>query len=146
MSYEYFLKYLPQILDIAIPLLLLALTWGAAEVARFVRGRTRSGAVQDAILRLNDAAYAVVAQMAQGTAGSLKAAAADGKLTPDEIQAIKLEAYNAVISYIGHSGRMELIDLFGSSAMETMIKAKLEQAVLDMKSTPVGVGGQSEPD
>lgn len=140
-----YIKYLPQVLDILVPLLLVVLAWAAAEGARYVRTRTQAGVVQDALLRLDDAAFAVVSQIAQGTAAQLKEAAADGKLTPEEITAIKHEAYNAFLSYLGANGRSQMITLFGEDALANMIKAKIEQAVLDTKAssldkkaTPVG--------
>lgn len=141
MNVSDYIKYLPQVLDIVVPLLLLALTWGAAEAARYIRSRVQAAVVQDALLRLDDAAFAVVSQIAQGTAGKLKEAAADGKLTPEEIAAIKREAYDSFLSYLGANGKAQMVTLFGEEALANMIKAKIEQAVLDTKAplaAPVG--------
>lgn len=81
---------------------------------------------------LNGAVVDVVKKLNQTTVEGLKAAAADGKLTSEEITTIGKTARIDIITIIGPAGLAALRDAYGD--LDALITAKIEAAVSDVKT------------
>lgn len=128
-----------KVLEILSPLLLAALTWLAAKVAQLISAKVKNEYLRGVLVRLDDAVLAAVREVHQVTVEALKAANADGKLTPEEKAQVKAKAIEAVKSHLGMKGLGELAKVLGlgGDAVEKMLSTRVEAAVHDLKRSRV---------
>ncbi len=126
--------FLVQAIDVLQPLLLLILTWVSVVVANWLRARVKNEYAQGALLRLEDAVLTVVKELEQTITADLREAASDGKIDSDEAKKILVTAVDRVKAYLGKRGVADLKSIADTAALEAMIEAKIEAAVLDLKN------------
>lgn len=89
--------------------------------------------IKSAISSAEDCVTTVVLEMAQTVVDDLKAKSADGKLTEDEIKAIKAAAFEKVKKLISGDIYATLSTVF--SDVEAWLKCKIEAEVKKLKMT-----------
>lgn len=124
---------LPQAIDALSPILLALLSLLAALAARWVNAHVSNLYLRGALLRLDDAVYAVVRELHQTLVPELRAAAKDGSISTAEAAKLQAIAAEKLRSYLGAKGVAELERVFDRAAIEKIIAAKIEAAVLETK-------------
>lgn len=133
---------LPKLLEAVLPLLGLLASWGAVELTKLIKAKTKNEALAGALTRLNDVVFGVVKELNQTIVAGLKDANADGKVTKEEADQIKANALAKVKSYIGPKGIDEILFVLGlkdESALDAFISSKVEAAVGDVKASTSAV-------
>lgn len=126
--------FMKQALDALAPLLLALLSLLAALAARWMNAHVSNLYLRGALLRLDDAVLAIVQELAQTTVADIRDAVGnDGKLTEEEIVEIKSTALERLKEYLGKKGLDELKRVFDGAALERIMAAKIEAAVLSTK-------------
>jgi hypothetical protein len=122
-------------LQILSPVLLAGLTWLAARVAALIRVRIESEYLRGALIRLDDAILTATKELQQTVVAEVKAAAADGKITPAERERIKRTAVTNAKSHLGPRGIAEIARVLGlpNGALDDLIGSKVEAAVHDLR-------------
>lgn len=137
-----------KILEVLSPVLLAALTWLAAKVAQLIHAKVKNEYLRGVLVRLDDAVLVAVREVHQVTVEELKAASADGKLTPDERARVKQVAVDAVKSHLGKRGLAELAKVLGlgDGLIDKLLGTRVEAAVHDLKQARANpIGGVSGP-
>ena len=101
----------------------LVLVW----VKNYVKAKTNSSLVENALTRISNTTETVVASLGQTVAQSLKEAAADGKLTKDEAAELRDKAYASVMTLLPEALKQQAT--LGVADLNQLIFAKIEQAV-----------------
>jgi hypothetical protein len=122
-----------QVAATIVPALLALLTYGCLVATRWLRARTESEYLQGVLDRLDEAVVDVVAELEQTLVADLRAAGADGKIDAGEIAAIRERATAGVLDYLGPKGLKMAERVLDREALERVITAKIERAVLEMK-------------
>lgn len=125
-----------KLIEILAPILMAALTYAAARLSLYIQAKTKNEWLKGALVRLDDAVVTVVREIQQTVVDAIKAANADGKITPAEITEIKEAALKAVKTHLGTKGLLELAKILGLSdgALDGLITSKIEAAVHDLKA------------
>jgi hypothetical protein len=134
-----------KVLEILSPVLLAALTWVSAKVAQLISAKVKNEYLRGVLGRLDDAVLAAVREVQQVTVDAIKAASADGKLTPEERARVKQVAIDAVKSHLGAKGLAELARILGleDGAIDKLLSTRVEAAVHDLKVARAKVNGVS---
>lgn len=107
-------------------------SWGAIEVTKYVKSKTKNEAANDAISHICHTVETTVASLNQTLVPALQQAASDGKLTAKDGSMLKKIAMNKVRSQlptaIENSARLAVNSVNG------LVEAKIEQAVGEHKS------------
>jgi len=121
-------------LEALAPLLVALVSWAAWQGSRLISTKIDSERARVVLERLNHAAFSVVASLQQSVVDGLKAAAEDGKLTPEEIAEIKERALDEVIRHLGgekgaakHAASLGLEMEDFEHVIETRIEAEVQQ-------------------
>jgi hypothetical protein len=124
-----------RVFELLSPLLLAALTWTAARGAQLITAMVKNEYLRGVLVRVDTAILAVVREIQQVTVDTIKAARADGKLTPEERAGIQKAALDAVKSYLGPKGLAEITRIFGLDTLgvERFLTTRVEAAVHDLK-------------
>lgn len=127
------------IIQIGSPLLIATLTWLAGKLAQLVQARVKNEYVRGVLLRLDDAVLTVVREIHQVSVDALKAAAPDGKLTPEVKAMVKRAALDAIKKNLGVKGLSQLVKVLGinTEAVDKLIGTRVEAAVHDLKHARV---------
>lgn len=96
-----------------------------------VTAKIRDTNIRHAVETVDNAATTIVYKLAQTTVDDLKAKAADGKLTEDEIAQLKADSLSEVKQLVGADVLDTLHTVFGDA--EAWITAKIEAAVKSLK-------------
>lgn len=114
-------------------------SWGVAELTRYIRAHTKNEHARAAMHEVGELAESVVRNLEQ----EFKRAGADGKLTPEEIQAIKrtacertMKAIPGVTQKALNMGVGALVEYIGGQVESKVFKVKAEQKFL--KRQPSG--------
>lgn len=102
---------------------------GIAAATRLLIAHTKNVRVQGILGRLDVASEAAVRQVAQTEADALKAAAADGKLTPEQAKAASLKALEIVKASLGDKGLADLKKILGVEDVAALIATHNEATV-----------------
>jgi hypothetical protein len=127
---------LAQVNDLLLPLLLSLLTWGSGEAIKWLRGRAQTDSYGTAMQRLGDAVVTVVAELQQTLVASLKAKAADGRLSAEDLATVRDAAIARVKNYLGPKGLALVLGALGigEADLRGLIIGKLEAAVAVSKA------------
>ncbi len=130
-------------LQVLSPVLLAGLTWLAARVAALIRVRIANEHLRGLLLRFQDAVLVATKDLQQTMVDEIKADSADGKISAAERQRIKAAAVANVKSHLGPKGVAELARILGlaDGALDSLIGAKVEAAVHDLRIVAGGVNG-----
>ena len=101
-------------------------TWGLAEVARFMRARVRNEETREALSRVMEAAQSVVAELEVSMRREL---AGTGKLSPAQAVALKRRAVNLVESQLDPGTRGTLTTAV-NGMLEEYLSGVVERALL----------------
>lgn len=132
-------ELLPEILAALSPLLLAVIAYGAKKLADLINAKVQSEALRNILIRTDTVVFAAVKELAQVTVDSLKEAAADGKITPEEAAKVKADALAKVKSYLGQPGLdalMQILGLKDAPTVDAYLSSKIEAAVRDVKAQP----------
>ena len=124
---------LEMILSICAPLLTLLLSWGAIVLTNTIRRKVGNDYARGVLERLADAAYLAVNVTQQTVVASLKASAADGKLTKGEATDALYAAKDHLKTYLGTKGVEALAEIVDSDMIEDAIEAAIESEIADRK-------------
>ena len=124
-----------QIADILVPaagtLVTALVSWIVAEVARYVRARTKNEAVANAMERIGHTVATTVAEIEQRVVPQVRAGLADGRLDKVEKMKLKALARHTVLARLAPQVRKEAAKAVGN--LDRFVNAKIEQAVLDLR-------------
>ena len=101
----------------------LALVW----VKKYVKTKTDSILVENALTRISNTTKTVVDSLGQTVAQSLKEAAADGKLTKEDAALLRDKAYASVMTLLPDMIKQQAA--LGVADLNQLVFAKIEQAV-----------------
>jgi hypothetical protein len=137
------------VFQIGSPVLIAVLTWVSTKLAQLIHARVKNEYLRGVLLRLDDAVLSVVREIHQVTVEALKAAAPDGKLTPEAKVMVKRAALDAIKKNLGARGLTQLTRVLGidGEAVDKLIGTRVEAAVHDLKyaRTLNGVSKGGEP-
>lgn len=127
-----------QLLAIIIPFAVTALsvltTWALYELKKYIKGRTDSQALDDAMLVLESVVQSTVAKINE----TIKEVGADGVITKAEAQMLKEAAMNAVNEQLPPATK-KILEI-GNKKLQDFISGKIEIAVLTTKRLKVDAG------
>lgn len=107
-------------------------SWGAIEVTKYVKAKTKNEAANDAISHICHTVETTVANLNQTLVPALQKASADGKLTANDADYLKAAAIQSVKNQlptaIENSARLAV------NSVNDLVEAKIEQAVGEHKS------------
>jgi hypothetical protein len=118
------------------PVLLAALSWLSLQAAGLIKAKVKHENVRGTLLRLDDAVFVAVRQIQQVLVDRLKAARVDGTLTADEGRQVKLATLEAVRSYVGPKGILEICRILGLKDVEfeRVLDPRVEAAVFELNA------------
>jgi hypothetical protein len=122
--------------------LLAALSWLSLQAAGLIKAKVKHENVRGTLLRLDDAVFVAVRQIQQVVVDQLKAASADGTLTADERRQVKMATLEAVRSYVGPKGVLEICRIMGlkDDELERVLGPRVEAAVFELNARKVTNG------
>ena len=117
------------------PVLLAGLSWLSVKAAQLISVKVMNEQLKAVLLRLDDAVLAAVREAQQVFVDKLKAASADGALTPDQRTQAKQAAIDSAKSQLGATGLAEVGKTFGleSTAVDKLLSTRVEAAVHHLK-------------
>ena len=107
-------------------------SWGLIELSKYVRTKTKNEAINEAISHVCHTVDTTVTDLAQTTVKELKAASAGGKLTLTDAQRVRATAIARIKSQV--PAAIQKTAAKGVTSLSDMIEAKIEKAVLELKS------------
>jgi hypothetical protein len=118
------------------PVLLAALSWLSLQAAGLIKAKIKHENVKGTLLRLDDAVFVAVRQIQQVIVDQLKAASADGTLTSAEREQVKVATLQAVRSYVGPKGLLEICKILGlgDGELECVLGPRVEAAVYELNA------------
>jgi hypothetical protein len=134
-------QLITTLIDIALPVLCGALTWGAAKAAAWFSAKTKNEYLTATAHRLYDAINTAVNEVEMTVKAEIKAAKADGVITKAEYMQIKASAVALAKTYLGPKGIKAIIEVLGidSALIDKFIGGKIEQSVKAMKDAAATV-------
>jgi hypothetical protein len=125
-----------KVFQLLSPVLLAGLSWLSVKAAQLITAKVKNEYLKGVLVRLDDAVFAAVREVQQMTVDSLKAASADGQLTPDERAKVKQAAIDSIKSHLGAKGIGEIASILGleDGAIDKLLSTRVEAAVHDLKS------------
>ncbi len=124
------------------PILLAALSWLSLQAAGLIKAKVKHENVRGILMRLDDAVFVAVRQVQQVVVDQLKAASADGTLTPEEGRQVKVATLEAIRSYVGPKGVLEICKILGlgDDELERVLGPRVEAAVFELNARRVTNG------
>jgi hypothetical protein len=124
------------------PILLAALSWLSLHAAGLIKTKVKHENVRGTLLRLDDAVFVAVRHIQQVVVDQLKAASADGTLTTEERRQVKVATLEAVRSYVGPKGVLEICKILGlgNDDLERVLGPRVEAAVFELNARRVTNG------
>ena len=125
-----------KVFQILSPVLLAGLSWLSVKAAQLISAKVKNEYLRGVLVRMDDAVLAAVREVQQVTVDSLKAASADGQLTPDERAKVKQAAIDSIKSHLGMKGISEAAKILGleDGAIDKLLSTRVEAAVHDLKA------------
>jgi hypothetical protein len=128
-------QFLNEAVTILVPaaggLLLALVSWALAELTRYVKRKTDSEAVNNAIARICAMTETTVAELNQTVVDGLRKAAADGHIDADEASDLKALALARIKQRMA-AGVLD-IAATGVADLNAFIAARIERAVREQK-------------
>ena len=122
-----------EMIKILTPVIVTVITglvsWGLAELAAFVRVKTKNENALAAVDSISKAVKNVVSEVGQ----EVKAAAVDGKFTPEERAAMKLLAIEKVNAQVSHVVQKNATRFVGD--LDAFIASRIEREVAKAKKS-----------
>jgi len=129
-------QILPELAPILATVITAALTWAAARLVVYIKAKTQATWLQGLLIRATDAVAVAVKAVVQTYSEAIKAAKADGKLTPEEAAQAKALGLAKAKELIGPAGIAQLVKILGldSGALDAWLGTRIEAAVHDTKA------------
>lgn len=125
----------PQIIDLAHPIVLAALSWLAVWAAKLIAAKTKNEYLAGVLHRTTDAAIAAVKEIEQTYVSAIRAGKADGKLTDDEKTKAREAAMASLKSHLGTRGLGELAKVLGGGdGLDKYLGTRMEAALHTIKA------------
>ena len=128
---------LTALLAALVPVIAILLKVLGQKLAAYIQTKIDNATAEGILMRLNEAAFGAVSEVWQTMGEAMKAAAADGKFTPEEKAALKAAAIASVKNEMGQNGIDTLLHVLGwdgdKSAADKVIGAKVEGAIARVK-------------
>lgn len=123
--------------EVLAPLFLAAITWAGTSLARYIQSKVKNEYLKNALTRLDDAVVNAVKFVQQTVVDAIRDANKDGVITDVEKANIKQKAIDAVKSYLGKKGLLEIAKILGldDGGLANLISQRIEAAVHDLKVT-----------
>lgn len=120
-----------DMVNVLAPIVTGLIAWVGLALRNYIAAHTKNEFLKGALIRLDDTILAVVREIEQTVIIGLKAASADGVVTPEEIADIKKQALDTVRAHLGPKGLADLAKVFGleGTALDAFISTKIEAAV-----------------
>lgn len=125
---------LSVVAQLAVAGLSVGLTWCVTRIAKTEKFKS----ISEVLTQLSTAVEDTVGELQQTVVDGLKAAASDGKLTPEEVSALNVKLLELVKSKMAQPA----IDLLSAAQIDinALIMGMAESAIQKMKSSAVPVG------
>lgn len=120
-----------DLLIVMLPFVSAGVTFALSALGLYYSGKFRGNKLVQAMVLLDRIVIDVVKELNQTVVADLKAARADGKLTPDEAAQIKHKAVNLVLNRLEGDAVLLLKTAWGP--LVDVIASKIEAAVFDCK-------------
>ncbi len=117
------------------PVLIAGLGWVGKKVADLIQAHVKNAYLRGTLIRLDYAAVNAVKEVEQTTAKAAREAAADGKISEQDVDRIKAAALSSAKAYLGKKGLGEVLGVLGLGEAEAhqVIGGRIESAVHDLK-------------
>jgi len=123
---------MPSLLTVAGTLVSGIVSWALVWAKKYAATKTTNALVDNALTRVSHTVETVVDGLTQTMVTSMKEKTADGRLTTEEALLLKSEALNSVKQQL--PAAIQDNAKLGVNNLDTFIKTKIEQAVLNQKS------------
>jgi hypothetical protein len=129
-------------LEVLSPLLIAGLSWLALKATQLITAKVKNEYLRGVLVRLDDAVLVAVREVQQVTVDGLKAASADGQLTPEERAKVKETALSTIKSHLGAKGLAEVANILGleNGTLDKLLSTRVEAAVHDLKAARTTLG------
>jgi hypothetical protein len=123
------------VFQIGSPVLIAILSWLATKLAQLIQARVKNEYLRGVLVRLDDTVLTVVREIQQVSVDTIKAAAPDGKLTPDVKATLKQAAVGAIKQHLGSQGVADVARVLGidGDGVDRLIGTRVEATVHDLK-------------
>lgn len=129
-----------ELLKVAIealtPVLLAVVSWLGYQASQLISTKVKNGRAKAVLNRLAEATTTTVSALQQTVVAAMKEKAADGKLTPEEVEELKELALDEIVKHLGgDTGAAKQAKALGldMEAFESMIETKVEASIADRK-------------
>lgn len=131
-----FSEIVSHLVEMALPILFGALTWGATKAASWLSAKAKNEYAKGAIGRLNESVVTAVREVEMTVKTEIKDRKADGVLSKQDYEHIKASAVAIAKTYLGAKGVKEIVSVLGidSALIDKLIGGKVEVAVSEMKA------------
>jgi len=128
-------QLVPHLADALVTVVLALITLIAARLSAYLREAGKGERLASAMLRLNDAVGTAVREIEQTVRPLVVAAAADGRITPEEAAQLKDAAMASARRYMGAHVGADLKKILGVTEddFDRLLDAKVEAAVHDLR-------------
>lgn len=136
-------ELMQEVIVILQPLLMTALTAAVAMAVKWLQARTHNEKVRAIEARLAESVMTIVKSTSMTLVDKMKAAKADGKITPEERAEIKAAALAEIKGYWGQKGITEVKKVLGyadDTELSNALSHDIEEAVFNMKMERVAAG------
>jgi hypothetical protein len=123
---------LTQLVNALVPIVVALLGLFGSWLMTVVGSKLKSDKARTVAQHLSEVAGEVVLELQQTTVEGLKAAAADGRLSSDEVENLKALAIARVKQHIGEKGKADVLKVFGfddEAGLDKFIATKVEASV-----------------
>jgi hypothetical protein len=122
-----------QVLNAVIALLGVIASWALVSARQWFQQRVQNEYVQQLMLRLADGVEVGVRQVSQRVLPAVKAAAADGKLSPEEARDLRELAKEAAVDQLTQLDRQKLEKFFDKDQLQRKLDQLIEAQIHRMK-------------
>lgn len=115
------------------PLVLAGMAALSLALVKWIMAKAKNSAVQMVLLKIENMVFTVVRELEQTMVAKFKDASSDGKITPEEIKALKDAALDKLGSYLSFKEIVRILGLSGTDKAQQLIESKIESAVQQLK-------------
>ncbi len=122
-----------QVLNAVVALLGVIASWALVSARQWFQQRVQNEYVQQLMLRLADGVEVGVRQVSQRVLPAVKAAAADGKVSPEEARDLRELAREAAVDQLTQLDRQKLEKFFDKDQLQRKLDQLIEAQIHRMK-------------
>jgi hypothetical protein len=129
-------ELISTVVEALLPVLLAALSFASVQTTLWLRQKIKHDQARGAAERLSDVVYTVVSDLAQTTAGKLKEASADGKLSAEDAKMLLNSAVDRTFDLLGDVFAVRKALSLDERQLALLIESKVEEAIGFTKPYP----------